>query len=212
VREQGGNWTVSFDRYYLTKSARRREWCVFRPAVPGTARLEFLSSNSQWWLDNVLVAPITAEYRDPRSVFPIFVNPSPKTIMVDPGPGRWLDLDSVAVTGSFLLAPWSSRILIAIDTAAVSGVERPPVEDAGALLLFPNPTRDGFEVLATDMPGVHAEIVVSTALGCEVYSCGAGVSNGRVVFHVPRLLTPGMHVVTIRSGNRIASGRVLLLR
>jgi parallel beta-helix repeat protein len=143
IRQNGGEYTSSVDRWYLTKSVRREYWTVFSPVISASTRLEFGSSNSVWWIDNVALFEVDARYVDPTDAFPIFVNDGDLPRSFPLGERCYLDLDSNLVTQSITIPPFSSRILIALDSCATTSVLDTPRPSATQLDVFPNPSFDG---------------------------------------------------------------------
>ncbi|MFA6233830.1 MAG: right-handed parallel beta-helix repeat-containing protein [Bacteroidota bacterium] len=170
VRQNGGDYISSLDRWYLTKSTRREYWTVFKPVVSGSTRLEFGSSNSTWWIDNVALFAVNARHRDPAEAFPIFVNDGDLPLVISLGERCYLDLDSNLVTESFVLPPFSSRILIALDSCSTTGIVHVEPNRTMRLDAFPNPVCDGrLTILSAPAPAADAVLMLFDALGRKVW-------------------------------------------
>ncbi|MBI1307425.1 MAG: T9SS type A sorting domain-containing protein [Bacteroidetes bacterium] len=72
----------------------------------------------------------------------LFVNPTDNEITVNlpNSPYRYLDLDSTEICGSFVLKPYTSRILLLTNTTCEVGIER--IEEFGNLVVYPNPAHE----------------------------------------------------------------------
>ncbi len=170
IRQNGGEYASSVDRWYLTKSTRRDYWTVFTPAITASTRLEFGSSNSTWWIDNVALFEVDARYVDPDEAFPIFINDShlPRSFAL--GDRCYLDLDSNHVTQSITVPPFSSRILIALDSCSTTPIPDSPGPSTAQIDVFPNPSFNGAVHLRFLSPGrATSSLHLCDALGRHLW-------------------------------------------
>lgn len=205
VRQNGGAYVVSVDRWFLTKSTRREYYTVFRPAIAGSTRLEFVSSNSVWWLDNAALFPVDALRVDPAAAFPIVVNDTEQPRVIPLGDRCYLDLDSNLVTRDITLPPFSSRILIALDSSAATSAGEPPAPSTSMLHVFPNPSTDGrIEIRVSTGSAPASLLAVYDVLGRKLVErrdlppstvCRLqGLPSGR---YLVLLATPGSRIVKV---------------
>ncbi|MBI5647650.1 MAG: right-handed parallel beta-helix repeat-containing protein [Ignavibacteriae bacterium] len=193
-REDAAVWNVLHERLFLTTRARREYAYVFRPKAQVRARLECVSSNSQYWLDNIVVTRVNAALLPVDSLFPILVNESGAARRIDVPRGVYVDLDSNLVRGSVVLAPYSSVILVARDGPAA--LAPPPAPRVPRITLWPNPTRGAVEILA-DVPGVHTAVLYD-ALGRRAADITALLEiDGRGTFDTSTLPAPGMYILEV---------------
>ena len=190
IRQDGGTYESSLDRWYLTKSTRREYWTVFRPVLSSPVRMEFLSSNSVYWLDNIALFEVETRYVEPETAFPIFVNDTDELVHIPLGERCYLDLDSNVVTTSLALPPFSSKILIARDSCATTGLTPAATQSTMSLEVYPNPSRDGrLQIRISAGVSRAARIIIYDALGrtirkiteCPEYGTFAiqGLHSGR---------------------------------
>ncbi|MBL0174581.1 MAG: right-handed parallel beta-helix repeat-containing protein [Ignavibacteria bacterium] len=212
VREDAAAWNVWLERVYLTKAARREYWTVFSPPASGRALLEFSSSNSQYWLDNISVLPVHALPTDPGERFPIFVNDTrhPKTF--DLGERCYLDLDSVPVRGSLTLAPFTSSILVLRDTCALTSVPRNSAPAAPEVDVYPNPMRSGGGVLTVRADaGAAVRVTILDALGRPSFAADLGDGARQRTLILPPDLPAGAYRAVVTAGASSTSAPFIVL-
>lgn len=142
LRHAGNAQRVFQEKYFLTKSMRRDESMIVHASESAAARLEFISSNSLYWLDNVTVEKVNVDARVADALFPISINASDGVTSIRLSPRyRYFDLDSNRVTGSLALGPYESKILVLLDSTTTRVVDSSPL--LFKLDVYPNPSFDG---------------------------------------------------------------------
>ncbi|MBE0642520.1 MAG: right-handed parallel beta-helix repeat-containing protein [Bacteroidetes bacterium] len=208
LRENGGTYAASVDRWYLTKSSRREYYTVFKPVVSAATRLEFVSSNSTWWIDNIALFEVDAQYVDPSDAFPIFVNDSDQPRSFALGERCYLDLDSSFVTQSVTVPPWSSKILIALDSCSATNTADPPTSAELQFDIYPNPCSGTLTVISDATTPV--DLWITDVLGRIVDRRGVW-EQGAVTINLSGL-APGMYLVRLCTADGISRIRRLLVR
>jgi hypothetical protein len=156
-----------------------------------------------WWLDNVALFAVSADHVDPEAAFPIFVNDTDQPRTFSLGEKCYLDLDSNVITQSIVLPPFSSRILIALDSCSTTAIRGSVLPGKPGLDVYPNPSRDGrISLDVTGAAGADAVVLLFDVLGRKVW---ASPSFSRTAsFHVHGLHSGRYFVLLCSSGERIA--------
>lgn len=116
-RKQDPNWDFYDDiQYKFPIGTTRRNYSIVLTNLSthaGSARMDFAMEGdaNHFLVDNVVVRKVTATPVDVHAQNPIFVN-STNSLQTFYLSGSYFDIDSVKVSNSITLAPWTSKILI----------------------------------------------------------------------------------------------------
>ncbi len=170
-------------------------------------RINFRSSKpgQKIWIDEVSLRPVTVSNPDPKLDHRLFVNPTGNNKSFSLSGVAYKNLDNQTVTGSIVVAPWSSRILIrsgaitmAAPTAEVRETvfeEEKSISSPTDLKLYPNPVSERLflEIAATAV----SQVIVYDATGKLVlqtdYSNQTGISVAN--------LAQGFYLVEVKLNN-----------
>jgi parallel beta-helix repeat protein len=188
------------NRYFPVSESRSNYQTVFEATRSDAhARLQLLINHldSLVWVDNISIAPVTADYQDPKKLCRLFLNPTPEEVNVDLGDSLFYNPDQNPVSGSFSLLPYSSAVLI-FDSALITMAYAP--EEQALLRLFPNPVVRGTQVNVGWNAGVRsaAEVRLLNMLG-EVTVIEKAQQTGQVIsFSLPSSVSPGVYLVEVK--------------
>ncbi|MCS6917683.1 MAG: right-handed parallel beta-helix repeat-containing protein [Chitinophagales bacterium] len=125
---------------------------IFRPAFSAAeAKLQFFSyklqDNYDLRLDDVVLLPVSVTEWTPDYKFPLLTNASNQTLSITVPPNCFIHLDSSAVSSPLTLSPFTSVVLIRLDTCTldIDLTGLPPAAQSPMphrLLLYPNPATD----------------------------------------------------------------------
>jgi hypothetical protein len=205
-------YTECFNQWYRTRAQRRDIRAVVVPETGGLTRLEFLSSNSEYWIDNVEFIPVEAEYVDPWTIFPIFVNPSEAPMTLFMGGRRFLSLDSIPIMGELYLPPYTSRIIVAPEAFEVTGAHAPPPPDGFGMDVYPNPSHSGSVSLRFTGVTPRGILYVYDALGRLCYFERLSPrEDGTADLRIARLPAGRYFAVAVSGSDKISTRRFIVL-
>ena len=122
-KEGGGDQTIHFSQEFPMFPYERKNYqLLFKPLANDKITFQFrkhIGQNPHYWVDDVYCFPVNVQYDDPHERFPVFVNETNVVLSV-PLTGTYLDLDSQSISGSITLQPYSSQIMIKVDSATTS--------------------------------------------------------------------------------------------
>lgn len=102
---------------FVTSTTRQDLSFIFTQPVSVTndARVDFTTdgANVDYSLDNISIRDVSAFTNTVSDDFSLRTNPTPDAVSVDLGSAKYCGIDNVAVSGSFTLAPFASKILLA---------------------------------------------------------------------------------------------------
>lgn len=169
-----------FYRVFKNQTQRREYWSVFVADTDAPLSIRFSAPNGTYFLDNIAVLPLSADWLDPHVYFPVFVNDAEEAMEITLPPCQYLDLDGQPVGESITLEPFSSRILV-LDTCVTTAVKEVLIPLLPELHIFPNPTEGPVQIRffvpgpgpvslrIYDMQGRLHRILVDTDLGAGEY-------------------------------------------
>ncbi len=201
------NGSVLFDVTVQPRPTVQRQRFLFKPKAAATqAYLKWysyhLQGNYTLRLDNVTLFPVSVTEWQPSFKFPLLTNPSDETITYTVANNCFLDLDSAVVGPTLALAPWSSKVLIRLDSCAlVSGAPAPnlPIGVQRSMIqVFPN-LAAGNGVVVVDPQLVGQELLVSDLQGKLLLR--KVIPAQRFYLSLPQIVR-GM--VLIRAGSAVA--------
>lgn len=118
---------------------------IFKPTfTTNPARINFYVNNSapDYWLDNIKLYKVNAEYDNPQMRNLIFINETNANKIISLQQTLY-DIDNNPVSGSITLAPYTSKILLKKEPIVANNVAtRSLTESFFGIHLFPNPTND----------------------------------------------------------------------
>jgi parallel beta-helix repeat protein len=194
--------------------------------------IEVEQSSGTTYIDNVefYQASTSATNIDEYVRFEYNATGSNKTVALD---AKYLGVDSTVYTGSIVLTPYSSRLLIKVPgttgsttttTTSTTGKVAEPttdlekvtgIEDAGtakntlALNCYPNPSTTSFTLAVNGVSNTRIGIVVYNSNGRMVYRT-SGTAGGTYTFG--NGFTPGVYIVRVFTGTETQVLRIVKAR
>lgn len=129
------------------KQSRSNDIIIFKPTyTTNPARVNFYvnEESPDYWLDNIKLFKVKADYDDPLQHNFIFINSTNQTKTI-PLNKTYVDVDNNTASGSITLQPFSSKILILAETqevAAFANDSSTIKEDDNDFKIYPNPAGD----------------------------------------------------------------------
>ncbi len=140
------NNSTNFTNYYPIETERIDYNTIFSvPQVDYNFRFDFQidSAASSINIDNVHLHKVDGSFADPWKYSHLFTNPSDNTVTYDLQQAVFKDLDGNEITGSIVLQPWESEVLLYTSGIYDSTKE---VENQIMMQLQPNPVLRGNEL------------------------------------------------------------------
>ena len=153
-----------FYRTFKNQTVRQEYWSIFKAGPATSLQLRFTAPNGTYYLDNICIYPVTAEWRDPEVSFPIFVNETDAPVTVSLPPCDYVDLDSVQVAGTITLQPFSSKILVLLNDTCMFPTGSVHADASEGFEIFPNPVSDVLSVKRQSLNG-DMDIFIYDVLG-----------------------------------------------
>jgi parallel beta-helix repeat protein len=219
ARQAHTPWNVlGLQKSFIMNTTRKNYTAVFYASATDTlSRLDFSNTkaDSLYWLDNVSLYQVDAAADDPQARSVLFYNPTLRDSMVDCGVKTYKDLDGNPVTGSFTLASFSSRVLVA-DSVNQSSV----LGGFGDRINRRNPTvhavilRKSVGLEFTISAEEHCSIGIYDVRGRLFARPFEGIlTAGRHFFSVNKSSLPdGICCWTVKTGCLLYSGKVVTAR
>lgn len=202
-----------FYRVFKIQTERREYWSVFEARNAEALDLRFMAPNGTYFLDNIDILPVAADWLDPRQVFPIFINETADPMSIGLPPCAYLDLDGNPVAGSLNLPPFSSQILVLENDSCLlsppAATQMAPATEPG-LRVYPNPAGPQIRVQFTaprtgpvslsilDAAGRQAAVLVDTQLAAGDYELAFSIS----------FLKPGAYFVQLKAGEKVVVRKI----
>ncbi|MCK5877161.1 MAG: right-handed parallel beta-helix repeat-containing protein, partial [Candidatus Marithrix sp.] len=115
-------WQILQGRYFTYNQEHQQYEMFFKSPVTteyGKLVLTTQDYDANYWLDNFTFEPVTVVLNDAQEQSKLFMNPTENPLVVDLGGITYQDLFGKTITGSVTLEPFSSQILLAIETTPV---------------------------------------------------------------------------------------------
>ncbi len=208
---------VVYNRAFKNELNRKEYTSVYKAAADGTLTLQFFAPLGQYYIDNIQVYTLKANYIAPDKAFPIFVNETGLPMTVNLPPCSYLDLDSNAVGSSIVVGPYSSKILVLVKDSCMLTLETKEevAKKPGAQLnVYPNPASHEFtmDIMVSETQKVSVDIfdlngrqvlqILDTHLGAGPYSINIDAYA----------LQPGVYLVRYIEGQNMVTKKLQIIR
>lgn len=177
------NNAVLFKRSIEPRDTLQHFKYIFKPKNSAEqAYLEFFSykiqGNYALRLDNICLFPIDATEWAASYKFPLITNASDDAVVYDIETDCFLHLDGTTAVSPLIVQPWSSVVLIRLDTCKIVIDPNTPIKEIDMFTandrdmqfaLFPNPANDEVMLLAED-DMLGERVIIYDLFGREVFS------------------------------------------
>ncbi|MBL8029315.1 MAG: right-handed parallel beta-helix repeat-containing protein [Fibrobacteres bacterium] len=180
IREGHSPWkTLGLSKPYAINTVRSDFTSLFNATgTDNQCRVDFgnTKADSLYWLDNVSILPVAVTTLDPLKQSLLFHNPTMRDSSISLSGNGYKDINGLSVSGSILLKPFTSAILIA-DTAFATNMEN-QLLTKGPLPFTSTLTNNESAVklsLSVNIPGrISIKLynikgqIISTVLNCDI--------------------------------------------
>jgi len=157
---------------------------------------------------------VSASWIDPESVFPILINETSSPMMVNLPSGTYLDLDSDLVGSGIILQPFSSMILVRIDSLTTGINESASPQKFMLWQNYPNPFNPSTTIRFSLARRQHATLKVFDVLGREVATLVDGELNAgeHTVVYNAKDLPSGVYFYRLQAGNFVEQKKMVAVK
>jgi parallel beta-helix repeat protein len=210
--ETGNNSGRHFYRAFKNQTVRQDYWSVFKAQSSSPLTIQFVAPNGTYYIDNIQIHPVNADWVNPESVFPIFINETSSQIMINLPPCSYLDLDSNQVGTSLTLPPFSSQILV-LDTCLLTSLSEQTHQTTNNLSVYPSPASSNVTIGFFVKGGNTVHLNVLDLHGRQVLSLvntPLAKGNHSISFNTSELKA-GMYSVLYWEGNHLTTQKLLIV-
>lgn len=171
--------------------------------------LDLRGVDSIVWVDNITLYPVIGLYEEPEKKSRLFLNQTDSSVTFDLGDSMFFSLDQLPITGSLVLAPYSSAVLI-FDSSMISSVREHIIPQL--LRIFPNPVIEGGTItLLLSQASNDCEISICNLQGKRIFDEIVSSPHRDFQLKIPSFISPGTYFISYRNKYGVWSGKIVVI-
>ena len=204
--------SVGFNKYFPIETSRRDYNYFFQSTqyiTPLALSFELHQPDSLVYFDNIHLFPVSVFKHDSILMSVLLMNYSPNTVSIPLGADSvFRDLDGNIVTGSYLLNPYSSYVLVLDSPLHLITVKE--IQKQNSIHVFPNPVQATNGKITVQLPDENKyDYEVYDLTGRKFLS--GKFSGSTINAFSMKNASAGMYILSIRSDNKVWHQKIVVV-